>query len=309
MRRTEVIARTLDAVALAEPHLPAGIGFSADWRTNGRSGFNPRGHVNHTTEDARPTAWPNLYRVLRDGHGAISGNAICNSAVRQTARIVVMASGTAWHAGAGSWRGLTGNASVWGTEWQRAQGQTLTPAMLHAGRVWDWALSEAFGWPVANICDHSEWSPGRKADRRGRDGVPMSGAAWRSSIQAPTSPVPPVQEEDIMASIEELRAVVRDVIRQELYGGTRTRLNESVRLDMASVAGAVAAIRREAKLPPSPASDLEHVKRIRNGETTEAGEDYDLREVRTRLEAAARVRAEGGDEAACRRAEGIDVPA
>ena len=194
MRRTEVIRRTLHAVSLAEPHLPQGIGFSAQWRTNGRARFSPRGHVNHTTEDARPVAWANLYRVLRDGHGAISGNALCNTAVRQTGRIVVMASGTAWHAGAGGWRGRSGNASVWGTEYQRGQGETLTPTMLHAGRVWDWALSRAFGWTAADVCEHSEWSPGRKSDRRSSNGVGMSGAAWRRSIVAPTArpaPAPP----------------------------------------------------------------------------------------------------------------------
>ena len=196
MNRAEVIRRTLRAAELAAPHLPAGVGFSSTWRTNGRTGFNPRGHVNHTTEDPRPVAWSSLYRILRNGHGAISGNAICNSAIRQTARVVVIASGTAWHAGAGGTQGLRGNASVWGTEYQRGQGQTLTPDMLRAGVVWDWALAQAFGWPTRRIVEHFEWSPGRKPDRRVRNGVQIGAADWRRRVDrfTPTAPVDPDEE-------------------------------------------------------------------------------------------------------------------
>ena len=206
MNRAEVIRRVLRAAELAEPHLPAGVGFSSQWRNNGRGGFRPRGIVNHTTEDAGPIAWSTLYRILRNGHGAISGNAICNSSIRQTARVVVIASGTAWHAGSGGTQGLSGNASVWGNEYQRGQGQILTPDMLHAGRVWDWAIAEAFGIPTRRIVDHFEWSPGRKQDRRVRNGVQINANAWRNSITRPTSNRSWLE----MASESDVRRLIRE---------------------------------------------------------------------------------------------------
>lgn len=237
MRRAEVIARILRAVELAEPHLPAGIGFSDGWRDRGRDGFAPRGCVNHTTEDAGPLPWPTLYRILRDGHGQIAGNAICNEAIRHdTGRIVIIAAGTAWHAGAGGWRDLRGNPSVWGREIQRGQGQVLTEVQLRPARVMDWALTEAFGWPPADVCDHHEWAPTRKADRRVRDGVSMSGAVWRASIVAPDPQPEPDPWETFMATLTEqeqrdLRSLLanRPVLRQGDRGNDVRLLQRGLR--------------------------------------------------------------------------------
>jgi hypothetical protein len=183
MSRADNIARILRAVELARPYLPSGVSYVDGWRERGRDGLRPRGIINHTTEDARPLSWAQLMPILRDGHGAIAGNSICQFAIRQSdAKVVVIAAGLSWHCGEGGWNRLTNNASMLGTEYQRGQGETLHPAMLEAGLVWDWALTRAFDIPVANICEHREWAPGRKTDRRLNNTTQVSGDAWRRDL-------------------------------------------------------------------------------------------------------------------------------
>jgi hypothetical protein len=197
MSRADNAARVLRAVELARPSLPGGVSFVDGWRDRGRDGLRPRGIINHTTEDARPLSWAQLLPILRDGHGSIAGNSICQFAIRQSdAQVVVIAAGLSWHCGAGGWNRLTGNASMLGTEYQRGQGETLHPAMLEAGLVWDWALTQAFDIPVANVCEHREWAPGRKTDRRLNNTTLVSGDAWRRDLAdliRKGGPTPPSQ--------------------------------------------------------------------------------------------------------------------
>jgi hypothetical protein len=214
MNRAEVVRRVEEAARIAGPQMPAGIVFAAGWKTNGQAGFNPRGLVNHTTEDSGAIGWANLLPVLQNGWGSLSGNPLYNSATRHdTGRVVVLSSGVAWHAGAGGWRGLSGNASVWGHAEQRGRGQQLTDVQLEASRVWNRALVEVFRFPVDNVCEHSEWAPGRKADRLLRDGVRLSGPLWRRSLQAP-----PVEEADMPLTDADVSKVA-DAVRSRLLSG------------------------------------------------------------------------------------------
>lgn len=131
----------------------------------------------------------------------------------------------------------------------------------------------------SGIVTHAVMDPRRRSDPG--DLFPMQDLMWR--VRAGLWPAAVEFEEDVMASLEDVRKVVRD----ELLGGTRERLNEAVRLGQVAAAGAVAAIRAEVGLPPEPESDLEHVKRIREGVVLGDGSPYDLVEVRRRLESKA----------------------
>jgi hypothetical protein len=191
MSTAENAAGIRKAIDLARPHLPRGAYFDPGWDRRSRSGvLRPRGIVNHTTEDPRPIPWASLLPILRNGHGSISGGPICNFAINRDEQVVVIAAGVAWHAGAGGWNGLTGNPSVFGTEYQRGQGQVLTTGMLRAGLVLDWALTQVFPIPIPSVCEHHEWAPGRKSDRKHNNTRRVSGPDWRRQLREITANPP-----------------------------------------------------------------------------------------------------------------------
>lgn len=251
------------------------------WETRGSATFAPRGVVDHWTAGPKTGDRPSL-RICVEGRTGLAGP-LCNVFLTRAGVCVVVAAGRANHAGAGSFRGLIGNSSVFGIEaeedgdgnWtdaQRAVYPLLNAALLELARA-DWSM----------VCGHNEWAtpPGRKVDIRTwtmpamraqtaaawrldrptitalqeRVGVPIDGTwgpqtvratqAWldrpatgvwtdddaraiqrltgatvdgvlgpasiRSIHQYLTAPKPaPVPEEDIMASIEDLRTVVRE---------------------------------------------------------------------------------------------------
>lgn len=281
------------------------------WEMRGSSTFRPRAVVDHWTAGPKTGDRPSL-SVCINGRPGLPGP-LCNVFLTRAGVAVVVSANRANHAGAGGWRGLTGNSSVFGIEaeedgdghWTDAQRATyplLNAALLELiDRDWTW------------VCGHNEWAPSRKVDIRSwtmprmRDqtaavwrldratitllqrhvGVPVDGTwgsrtlratqAWlrrpvtgvwdgddaralqkrvgtapdgvlgSGSIRALTTYLAnptPVPEEDIMASIHDLRTV----IREELAAYGRERITVSAGTDRAWTTTRDAALAAAAEL-------------------------------------------------------------
>jgi len=84
------------------------------WRDRGNPTFSPKGVIcHHTAGPARGDA-PSLGTCI-NGRPGLPGP-LCQIVLARSGTAHVIASGRANHAGAGGWRGLTGNTSVFGIE-------------------------------------------------------------------------------------------------------------------------------------------------------------------------------------------------
>lgn len=132
----------------------------AGWQARGSSSFEPRGFLwHHTAGPARGVA-PSL-GVCVNGRSGLPGP-LCNVFLDRAGTVYVVAAGRANHAGAGSWAGLTGNASVYGLEIENVG----TAAEPWSERILDIAarIAVATGVETSRCCLHREWAPRRKVD-------------------------------------------------------------------------------------------------------------------------------------------------
>lgn len=136
----------------------------AGWQTRGSASFNPRGSVDHHTAGPRTGNSPTLGTCI-NGRPDVNGP-LCNVLVARDNTCLVVAAGRANHAGKGTFRGLVGNASVYGVERENVgtpaepwrPDQTETAARVHA------ALLRGRGISADMLCLHREWAPDRKVD-------------------------------------------------------------------------------------------------------------------------------------------------
>lgn len=137
------------------------LGFCPGWETRGSSTFWPQGHVCH--HDAVASRWTTPPGLLIAGRSDLAGP-LCNTALQADGTVWLVAAGRANHAGTGSWRGLVGNSTVWGTEAQNAgTGQEWPDAQIAAYARLSAALGEYFGFSAEMVCRHAEWTT-RKID-------------------------------------------------------------------------------------------------------------------------------------------------
>ena len=137
------------------------VRFVAGWETRGSSTFWPQGHVVH--HDAIPTTWHFPPGILIRGRSDLPGP-LCNFALARDGTVWMVAAGRANHAGSGSWRGLVGNSSVWGTEANNAgTGQTWPDAQVDAYVRLCAATCDYSGFTAEMVCRHAEWTT-RKID-------------------------------------------------------------------------------------------------------------------------------------------------
>lgn len=146
----------------------------------------------------------------------------------------VLAAGVAFHAGKVR-AGMPGNYQSLGVETDHTIGEAWPAAQLNCLRKGTAAILARLGKDATGLHMHKSICdpPGRKTDpdgldlhtERGRVAVLMANAAPKPT-PAPQPPAPvnpqPLSEEDIVASIDEVRAVVRDEINR-LSGGPRRR--------------------------------------------------------------------------------------
>lgn len=137
------------------------LGFCPGWETRGSAVFWPQGHVCH--HDAIASRWSTPPGLLISGRSDLAGP-LCNTALAADGTVWMVAAGRANHAGTGSWRGLVGNSTVWGTEAQNAgTGQEWPDTQIDAYVRLSAALGEYFGFTSEMVCRHAEWTS-RKID-------------------------------------------------------------------------------------------------------------------------------------------------
>lgn len=142
------------------------------WQSRGSSSFDPRGSVDHHTAGPATGNAPSLNTCIH-GRPDLPGP-LCHVLIGRDNTCFVIAAGRANHAGDGSWRGLTGNSSVYGIERENVgtsaepwrPDQTDTAARAHAALIRGTASAD-------NVCRHAEWAPSRKIDTHSIDGAEL----------------------------------------------------------------------------------------------------------------------------------------
>lgn len=139
-----------------------GINFTEEpgCRTRGSINFSPRAVMpHHTGADKDVTA------MLRDGRPGLGGP-LCNFELRRLGHVHCIALGRANHAGAGDFRGLSGNTYFWGIEASSA-GKTWTDPQREMYPLLSAALCAYSGVDESWVGAHKEyagyrgkWDPG-----------------------------------------------------------------------------------------------------------------------------------------------------
>ena len=139
------------------------VGYVPGWQTRGSSSFDPKGHVVHHDAGSPWTTPPGL---LIAGRSDLPGP-LCNFALGRDGKVWMVAAGRANHAGSGSWRGLVGNSSVWGTEANnRGTGEMWPDVQIDAYARLCAATCDYSGFSAEMVCRHAEWTS-RKIDPAG----------------------------------------------------------------------------------------------------------------------------------------------
>ena len=153
------------------------VEFVPGWERRGAGTVTPRAKVNHHTAGSRRAGVAPSLRICTFGRPDLR-NALCNTYSDRKARLYVVAAGVAWHAGLGSWRGVTGNSAALGHEAENdGVGEPWSDEHLLLLADLDRVQRDVFGYGVSMVCEHKEWSPGRKIDRAG-----INGSRWRERI-------------------------------------------------------------------------------------------------------------------------------
>ena len=150
------------------------------WQDRGHGRATPRAFVAH--HDAIEARWsgrpPSIFRAGRpDLPGPIT-----NVTLDSTGRVGMIAAGVAYHAGTGSWNGLSGgNTVTWGCEAQNGgTGQEWPAAQIAAYVLLAAASCDYFGFSSSMVCRHAEWAGSRKIDAWG----PWAGTPYRWELHA-----------------------------------------------------------------------------------------------------------------------------
>lgn len=191
------------------------------WQSRGRGTMAPRAHVQHHTAGSRRGGNTASLRICTFGRPGLA-NALCTWYVARDGTIYLVAAGLAYHAGAGGWRGVSGNGRAVGTEAENdGIGESWSAASRRAQQSIAVECSVEFGYQVVMIPDHKEWRPGDKIDRTG-----ISPADDRRAIAAlvGSPPAETVTADDV----ERIAGRARDVLLgADAHGqGVRERLHD-----------------------------------------------------------------------------------
>ena len=158
------------------------------WKTRGSAAFTPQGGVDHHTAGSNNGNAPSLGVCIR-GRSDLSGP-LCNVLQGFDGTCYVVAAGRANHAGAGGWKGLSGNSMVYGFERENDGHSPQRPGQYElAIRAWTAILGDI---DSSMLCGHLEWAPKRKVDFHGIDYNDM-----RERVGSPPSPTPTNPEGDV----------------------------------------------------------------------------------------------------------------
>jgi hypothetical protein len=191
----------------------------AGWQTAGSDSFAPGGSVNHHTAGPSSGSSPSLLTCI-EGRPDLPGPlcSVYQSREPSTDIAYVIASGRANHAGEGSWRGLSGNASVYGLEVEHDGTTALPQARIeYAARI----HAAMFTGDPGMVCQHREWTT-RKIDAA----TNVDGDDFRALVARYRNPD---DEDDDMRATFDLLRDKRDnkLWRVPLDGSTRVQVTSS----------------------------------------------------------------------------------
>lgn len=187
----------------------------AGWQHRGRdyADYGPRGGVFHHTAGSSRGSAPSLTTIIY-GRAGLPGPLaqVLQSREANPAddRAIVVAAGTANHAGSGGWRGLSGNHKVAGLEVEHTGTSRVDPRRLETSARIMAALIEAPGSPrdARLVCQHFEWTS-RKIDFH--DLTPWTPESFRARVAAWVGRT--AAEDDMPLTDKDLRRV-RDAARR-----------------------------------------------------------------------------------------------
>lgn len=188
-----------------------------DWRARGHGEFAAITHiVGHHTAGASTGDYPSL-GIVRDGRPGLDGP-LANLGLTRSGVWVPIASGVAWHAGAGSYPGLPANNANYyalGVEAESVGSRDdWTPQQRISYPKGVAALLKRMGQPASHFIGHKEWAPTRKVDPGFWDMNVFRAAVSLNLAGAPAPepepPAPPVQpkEDTVMFLIRNSKGVV-----------------------------------------------------------------------------------------------------
>jgi hypothetical protein len=199
----------------------------------GSSAFAPVVFVGHHTAGPRSGTRPSL-QVVVDGRADLAGP-LCNWYLDRDGVCVIVATGVANHAGAGGYRGVTGNSRAQGCEAESAgAGDDWTPRQLWAyPRVVAAGLTLMSGGPAGPdaYCSHRTWAPTRKIDPAG-----ISDDWMRAQVAAVMgNPTPAVEDEDMFtdadrAALQAIHSALATAVQpgQKTFAGTIASIGGNV---------------------------------------------------------------------------------
>lgn len=182
MRLTDLPARLRDRGLTVTTH--------GGWARRGSASFDPHGVVAHHTGPWKTVQ--GMVDLCINGYAGLPGP-LCQIVLDPDGVCHVVASGKANHAGAGGWKGLTGNSSVAGIEaiHDGAKGTPWPVAQRHAYPRAAAVLCEMIGAGSAMVCAHREWTT-RKTDPVNIDMITFRLEVAALLAEWGRPPVPPV---------------------------------------------------------------------------------------------------------------------
>lgn len=139
------------------------------WKTRGHGGMNaPKGILwHHTATSASAKGDYPSQGIVTNGRSDLPGP-LCNLGLGRSGAWYVVAAGCAWHAGSGSYAGMSGNTDLIGIEAEHpgTPGNAWPAAQLESYRRGSAALARAYNIPVSRVIGHKEWTS-RKIDPYG----------------------------------------------------------------------------------------------------------------------------------------------
>jgi hypothetical protein len=159
----------------------AGVRFGrvSGWETRGHEGLDAWCVVCHHIGIGGDEESPGL-NVVTFGRPGLR-NCLCNIHLSRSGFPTIVASGVAWHAGAGGFRGLRGNPKALGIEAEGTTGQPMSRAQREGYEITVAILLEGIRKDQGWACSHNEWRA-EKPDPWGLIHAPGGMVAFRADV-------------------------------------------------------------------------------------------------------------------------------